>query len=61
MRHGKIAADPDVLLLGYALSERDLSFALERGYRELARRATSSNERIRLVDRANEIRPRTWT
>jgi serine/threonine-protein kinase PknG len=48
-------------LLGYRLLERDLRFGVERSYRELARWAASSAERIQLVDRANQVRPRTWT
>jgi serine/threonine-protein kinase PknG len=48
-------------LLGYRFSERDLRFGVERSYRELARWAGSSSERIELVDRANQVRPRTWT
>jgi serine/threonine-protein kinase PknG len=48
-------------LLGYRFSERDLRFGVESSYRELARWAPSSSERIELVDRANRVRPRTWT
>ena len=48
-------------LLGHRFLERDLRFGLERSYRELARWASSSAERIDLVDRANQVRPRTWT
>jgi serine/threonine-protein kinase PknG len=50
-----------VTLLGRELVERDLRLGLERSYRTLARGASSRAERIRLVDRANEARPRTWT
>jgi serine/threonine-protein kinase PknG len=48
-------------LLGHELVERDLRFGLERSYRTLARAADTRGERIRLVDRANSVRPRTWT
>jgi serine/threonine-protein kinase PknG len=48
-------------LLGYRFLERDLRFGVERSYRELARWAASNSERIELVDRANQVRPRTWT
>ncbi|WP_374202655.1 tetratricopeptide repeat protein [Amycolatopsis sp. GM8] len=48
-------------VLGCALSERDVRFGLERCYRSLARLAHTSADRIDLVDRANEIRPRTLT
>jgi serine/threonine-protein kinase PknG len=47
-------------LLGHRFLERDLRFAVERSYRELARWASRNSERIELVDRANQIRPRTW-
>ena len=40
--------------------ERDLRFALEKAYREMAR-AAHGPERIRLVDLANTSRPRTRT
>ncbi len=48
-------------LLGHKLVERDLRLGVERSYRMLARGAASRGERIRLVDRANQMRPRTWT
>jgi serine/threonine-protein kinase PknG len=48
-------------LLGHRLEERDLRFGVERAYRELARWAAGTSERIELVDRANQVRPRTWT
>jgi serine/threonine-protein kinase PknG len=48
-------------LLGHRLEERELRLGLERSYRSLARRAATSAERIRLVDQANGVRPRTWT
>ena len=48
-------------LLGHQVDERDLRFGLERSYRTLARGASSRGERVQLVDRANEVRPRTWT
>jgi serine/threonine-protein kinase PknG len=47
------------LVLGCALDEHDVRLGLERAYRNLARLASSTNERIALVDRANGIRPRT--
>ena len=49
------------MVLGCALSERDIRFGLERCYRSLARLADSATDRITLVDRANFIRPRTLT
>ncbi len=48
-------------LLGCRFLERDLRSGVERSYRELARWAASNSERIELVDRANQLRPRTWT
>ncbi|WP_309061969.1 tetratricopeptide repeat protein [Streptomyces sp.] len=47
-------------LLGSDLDERGLRFGLERSYRTLARLASSGEERIDLVERANRYRPRTW-
>ncbi len=46
---------------GHPLVERDLRTGLESNYRDLARMASTTSERIRLVDRANHVRPRTWT
>jgi serine/threonine-protein kinase PknG len=48
----------DRLVLGLPLQEVPLRLGLERAYRELARLGTRQ-ERIRLVDRANQVRPRT--
>ncbi len=48
-------------LLGHPLSERALRSGLEGSYRTLARQAASSHDRVRLVDQANRVRPRTWT
>jgi len=55
------APDPDAQLLGRPLTEAGLRTGLEQAYRELARRADTPAERIRLVDQANAVRPRTWT
>ncbi len=48
-------------LLGCELTERGLRFGLERSYRALARLAPDEARRIELVDRANDVRPRTWS
>jgi serine/threonine-protein kinase PknG len=48
-------------LAGYPFVERDLRAGLEHSYRELARMASTTSERVRLVDAANRARPRTWT
>jgi serine/threonine-protein kinase PknG len=57
--HNGLPSDATTRLGPFALEERDLRFGLERGYRELAHLAVDAAERVRLVDRANEIRPRT--
>ncbi len=56
-----IQEDPGVRLAGHPLTEDDVRLGLESTYRSLARVATTSGERIRLVDWANRVRPRTWT
>jgi serine/threonine-protein kinase PknG len=61
VRQGATVEGGDERLLGYHLNERDLRFGVERSYRELARWAPRGTQRIRLVDRANQVRPRTWT
>jgi serine/threonine-protein kinase PknG len=48
-------------LLGCDPTERSLRFGLERAYRAQARLVPDSKRRIELVDRANEVRPRTWS
>ena len=59
--NGAAAGNGGASLLGCRLEERDLRFGLERSYRTLARGAAARGERISLVDRANQVRPRTWT
>ncbi len=59
--NGAGAGNGSASLLGCRLEERDLRFGLERSYRTLARGAAARGERIALVDRANQVRPRTWT
>jgi serine/threonine-protein kinase PknG len=61
LEQGSALPDPDAQLLGRPLTETGLRTGLEQAYRELARRADTSAERIRLVDQANAVRPRTWT
>jgi serine/threonine-protein kinase PknG len=61
VERGELFDDGRTSLLGCRLLERELRFGVERSYRELARWAPTSAERIRLVDRANHVRPRTWT
>ena len=59
LRTGHVHADPGVTLLGEPLTERRLRSGLERAYRALAHLAATPDERIRLVDQANEVRPRS--
>jgi serine/threonine-protein kinase PknG len=47
-------------LFGHELSERDVRLGLEESYRTLAHQAPNGADRIRLVDQANRVRPRTW-
>jgi serine/threonine-protein kinase PknG len=58
---GQVPDDPAATMLGHRMTERELRAGLERSYRALARHAASRSERIRLVDAANRMRPRTWT
>jgi serine/threonine-protein kinase PknG len=46
-------------LLGQEFDEPDIRTGMERCYRELAHDSTDMWERIALVEKANEIRPRT--
>ena len=48
-------------VLGRSLTEEDVRLGLEDAYRALARQAPNGIERIKLVDRANHVRPRTLT
>ncbi|HET8680652.1 MAG TPA: tetratricopeptide repeat protein [Micromonosporaceae bacterium] len=50
---------PGARVLGHELSERGLRFGLEKAYRAMAQLARDPDTRIRLVDRANAVRPRT--
>ena len=57
-----VRADGDratVRLGGVPATDNALRTALEEAYREAARMETVRSERIRLIDKANEIRPRT--
>ena len=47
------------VVLGYSLTERDVRLGLETTYRRLALQSPAGAERIALVDRANDLRPRT--
>ncbi len=48
-------------LLGHRLTERGVRDRLESAYRELARLAPTTAERITFVDKANDRRNRSWT
>jgi serine/threonine-protein kinase PknG len=61
LEHGPAGEAPDTLLAGHPLTEHDLRIGLEQAYRALARTADRQRERVELVDRANQVRPRTWT
>ena len=53
-----VAASADTKILGQSLEEGSLRLGLESSLRSMARFA-SGEERIRLVDEANQMRPRT--
>jgi serine/threonine-protein kinase PknG len=54
-----IDIDTEREVLGYPLTETGMRLALESSYRSLARYSARPDERIRLVDKANRVRPRT--
>ncbi len=58
--HGAATPIP-ATLLGHRLTERGVRDRLESAYRELARLAPSTAERITFVDKANDRRNRSWT
>jgi len=58
---GVVVTDPDHELCGYPLTETGVRLGLEGSYRRLARWAPTTDDRVRLVDQANHVRPRTWT
>lgn len=55
----QLKATADLMILGQPLQEIHLRTGLEKALRDMAHLATG-NEKIRLVDEANRIRPRTW-
>jgi serine/threonine-protein kinase PknG len=55
--NGTVGSPP--VVMGYAFDERDVRLGLETTYRRLALQSPAGAERIALVDRANELRPRT--
>ena len=52
--------EPGVTIAGIPATERTLRAGAEQAYRDLAMLTTTRADRIRLVDQANAIRPRTW-
>ena len=58
---GAAPADGSVRVAGVALGERDIRLGLEHAFRELARYAPTRQEKIALIDKANEYRPLTLT
>jgi serine/threonine-protein kinase PknG len=58
--HGAATPIP-ATVLGHRLNERGVRDRLESAYRELARLAPTSAERITFVDKANDRRNRSWT
>ncbi|MGH3755557.1 MAG: tetratricopeptide repeat protein [Pseudonocardiaceae bacterium] len=58
--HGAATPIP-ATVLGHRLTERGVRDRLESAYRELARLAPTTAERIAFVDKANDRRNRSWT
>jgi len=54
----RAAPDGDSMF-GHPLTDRGVRLGLEHAYRSIANHATTTAERISLVDRANTVRPRT--
>jgi serine/threonine-protein kinase PknG len=55
--NGNVGSPP--IVLGYSLTEHDVRLGLETTYRRLALQSPAGADRIALVDRANELRPRS--
>jgi serine/threonine-protein kinase PknG len=51
----------DTKILGVAMREHDLRLAAEEAFRVAGRQAKTDAQRYALVDRANQVRPVTWT
>jgi serine/threonine-protein kinase PknG len=47
-------------ILEHPIEERELQFGLEQTYRDLGQLTDDPRSRVWFVDRANQIRPRTW-
>lgn len=59
-RPGAAGSGARTLILGCALTERELPRGLERSYRTLTSLAGSARRRVALVHRASSVRPVTW-
>ena len=58
-RDGSAGAVP-ATIMDTPFEERAVRLELEATYRSLARNAAANGQRIALVDRANQVRPRSW-
>ena len=56
---GQLQGQPQLQLFGHPATEPGVRKALEATLLALARSSSDRAERIRLVDRANAVRPRT--
>jgi serine/threonine-protein kinase PknG len=61
IEEGLVEEAPDRVIASSAFTERAVRLQLESLYRVLARAAETPQERVQLVDWANEVRPWTWT
>ena len=59
LRAKAVTANPSVKILGLPFAEEPLRRGLESSLRQLAHFAPPGAERVRLVDQANAVRPRT--
>ena len=60
VRSGGIPPDANSSVFGHPLTEEGLRSSLEVAYRDLARVAETAEERFALVDKANDVRVRSW-
>jgi serine/threonine-protein kinase PknG len=61
LKSRSVSADRSRLLFGQPLVETPLRFALEKTLRQMARMENDRDQQIALVDKANAVRPWTWT
>jgi len=61
LQSGAVDPQPGSQLLGRPMTESEIRLGLEGAYRLLASQAVNQDQRNDLVDRANHVRPRTWT